>query len=115
MKFTQPSEATNAFHNSEMMGKNMVETLTWVVDKFDACLDHREISLFLAKGEIRKGLLKLNVGRSVRVRILTEINKENVSEINKIMPSAEIRHLDNIGSNFVVADGRQYLGYAFSN
>ena len=38
MKFTQPSEATNAFHNSEMMGKNMVETLTWVVDKFDACL-----------------------------------------------------------------------------
>ena len=38
-----------------------------------------------------------------------------MSEINKIMPSAEIRHLDNIGSNFVVADGRQYLGYAFSN
>ena len=62
MKFTQPSEATNAFQNSEMMGKNMVETLTWVVDKFDACFDHREISLFLAKGEIRKGLLKLNVG-----------------------------------------------------
>jgi two-component system, OmpR family, sensor histidine kinase VicK len=115
MKFTQPSEATNAFHNSEMIGKNMVETLTWVVDKFDACLDHREISLLLAKDEIRKGLLKLKVGKSVRIRILTEINKENVSEIKKIMPSAEIRHLDNIGSNFVVADGRQYLGYAFSS
>ena len=70
-----------------MMGKNMVETLTWVVDKFDACLDHREISLLLAKDEIRKGLLKLKVGKSVRVRILTEINKENVSEINKILPS----------------------------
>ncbi|MPZ07455.1 MAG: hypothetical protein GEU26_13750 [Nitrososphaeraceae archaeon] len=115
MKFTPPSEATNAFHSSEMMGKDMVETLTWVVDKFDACLDHREISLLLAKGEIRKGLLKLNVGKNVRVRILTEITNENVSEINKIMPSAEIRHLDNIRSNFVVADGRQYLGYAFSN
>ena len=80
MKFTQPSEATNAFHNSEMMGKNMVETLSWVVDKFDACLDHREISLLLAKDEIRKGLLKLKVGKSVRVRILTEINNENVQK-----------------------------------
>ena len=58
MKFTQPSEATNAFYNSEMMGKNMVETLTWVVDKFDACLDHREISLLLAKDEIRKDSLR---------------------------------------------------------
>jgi hypothetical protein len=58
MKFTQPSEATNAFHSSEMMRKNMVETLTWVVDKFDACLDHREISLFLAKDEIRKDSLR---------------------------------------------------------
>lgn len=115
MKFTRPSDATNAFHSSEMIGKNMVEALTWVVDKFDACLDHREISLFLAKGEIRKGLLKLNLGKNVRVRILTEITNENVSEIHKIMPSAEIRHLNNIRSNFVVADGRQYLGYAFSN
>ncbi len=115
MKFTQPSDATNAFHSSEMIGKNMVEALTWVVDKFDACLDHREISLLLAKDEIRKGLLKLNVGKNVRVRILTEITNENVSEIHKIMPSVEIRHLNNIRSNFVVADGRQYLGYAFSN
>lgn len=115
MIFTQPSEPMNAFHSSEMMGKNMLETLTSVVDKFDACLDHREISLLLAKGEIRKGLLKLNVGKSVRVRILTEITNENATEINKIMPNAEIRHLDNIRSNFVVADGRQYLGYAFSN
>ncbi|MGH9985524.1 MAG: histidine kinase dimerization/phospho-acceptor domain-containing protein, partial [Nitrososphaeraceae archaeon] len=115
MKFTRPSDATNAFHSSEMIGKNMVEALSWVVEKFDACLDHREISLLLAKGEIRKGLLKLNVGKNVRVRILTEITNENVSEIHKIMPSAEIRHLNNIRSNFVVADGRQYLGYAFSN
>lgn len=114
MKFTQPPDATNAFHNSEMMGKSMVETLTWVIDKFDACLDNREISLLLSKGEMRKGLLKLNPSKNVRVRILTEITNENAPEINKIMPSAEIRHLDNIRSNFVVADGRQYLGYAFS-
>ncbi len=33
--------------------------------------------------------------------------------LKKIVPSAEIRHLDNIRSNFVVADGKQYLGYAF--
>ena len=115
MKSTQPSESINSFHSSEMMGKKMVETLSWVVDKFDACLDHRELSRHLAKGDLRKGLHKLKAEKNVKVRILTEITNENAAEINKIMPSAEIRHLDNIRSNFVVADGKQYLGYALSN
>ena len=51
MKSTQPSERINAFRSSEMMGKKMVETFSWVVDKFDACLDHRELSRYLAKGD----------------------------------------------------------------
>lgn len=115
MKSTQPSETIDSFHSSEMMGKKMVETLSWVVDKFDACLDHRELSRHLAKGDLRKGLHKLKAEKNVKVRILTEITNENAAEITKIMPSAEIRHLDNIRSNFVVADGKQYLGYALSN
>ena len=53
--------------------------------------------------------------KNVKVRILTEITNENAAEIIKIMPSAEIRHLDNIRSNFVVADGKHYPGYALSN
>jgi signal transduction histidine kinase len=114
MKTTQPSpDASKAFHSSEMMGKKMREELAWVVDKFDACLDQREILLHLASSEVRKGLLNLIAERNVKVRILTEITNENLAEIKKIVPSAEIRHLDNIRSNFVVADGKQYLGYAF--
>jgi two-component system, OmpR family, sensor histidine kinase VicK len=77
------------------------------------CLDQREILLHLANSEVRKGLLNLKAKRNARVRILTEITNENLAEIKKIVPSAEIRHLDNIRSNFVVADGKQYLGYAF--
>jgi signal transduction histidine kinase len=114
MKTTQPSpDASKAFHSSEMMGKKMREELAWVVDKFDACLDQREILLHLASSEVRKGLLNLIAERNVKARILTEITNENLAEIKKIVPSAEIRHLDNIRSNFVVADGKQYLGYAF--
>lgn len=114
MKTTQPSpDASKAFHSNEMMGKKMREALAWVVDKFDACLDQREIILHLASSEVRKGLLDLKAERNARIRILTEITNENLAEIKKIVPSAEIRHLDNIRSNFVVADGKQYLGYAF--
>ncbi len=114
MKTTQPSpDASKAFHSNEMMGKKMREALAWVVDKFDACLDQREILLHLASSEVRKGLLNLKAERNARVRILTEITNENLAGIKKIVPSAEIRHLDNIRSNFVVADGKQYLGYAF--
>lgn len=114
MKTTQPSpDASKALHSNEMMGKKMREALAWVVDKFDACLDQREILLHLASSEVRKGLLNLKAERNARVRILTEITNENLAEIKKIVPSAEIRHLDNIRSNFVVADGKQYLGYAF--
>jgi signal transduction histidine kinase len=114
MKTTQPSpDASKAFHSNEMMGKKMREALAWVVDKFDACLDQREIILHLASSEVRKGLLDLKAERNARIRILTEITNENLAEIKKIVLSAEIRHLDNIRSNFVVADGKQYLGYAF--
>ena len=114
MKTTQHSpDASKAFHSSEMMGKKMREALAWVVDKFDACLDQREILLHLSNSEVRKRLLNLKAERNARVRILTEITNENLAEIKKIVPSAEIRHLDNIRSNFVVADGKQYLGYAF--
>lgn len=88
MKSTQPSESINSFHSSEMMGKKMVETLSWVVDKFDACLEHRELSRHLAKGDLRKGLLKLKAEKNVKVRILTEITNENAAEINKIIPCA---------------------------
>ena len=115
MKTAQPPDATNAFHSNESMGKKMGETLAWVVDKFDACLDHQEISLHLAKSEVKKGLFKLKAERNVRIRILTEITNENAAEINSIIPSAEIRHLDSIRSNFVLADGKQYLGYASSS
>jgi two-component system, OmpR family, sensor histidine kinase VicK len=116
MKTTQPPGATNGLHSSESVGKKLGEALIWVVDKFDACLDQHEISLLhLAKSEMRKGLFKLKAERNVKIRILTEITNENLAEIISIIPSAEIRHLDNIRSNFVVADGKQYLGYAFSS
>jgi two-component system, OmpR family, sensor histidine kinase VicK len=116
MKTEQPSlDATKVFHSNEMMGKKMSETLAWVVDKLDACLDQREILLHLARSEVKSRLLKLRTERNARVRILTEITNENLVEIKNIIPSIEIRHLDNIRSNFVVADGKQYLGYAFSS
>jgi hypothetical protein len=98
--------------SGESVGKKLGEALIWVVDKFDACLDQHEISLHLARSEIRKGLFKLRAERKVRIRILTEITNENLAEIISIIPSAEIRHLDNIRTNFVVADGNQNLGYA---
>src|SRR5919106_6172282 len=107
MKTTQPPGATNGLHSNESVGKKLGEALIWVVEQFDACLDQHEISLHLANSEMKKGLFKLKAERNVRIRILTEITDENLAEIISIIPSAEIRHLDNIRSNFVVADGKQ--------
>ena len=43
-----------------------------------------------------------------RIRLLTEITKENVDSVEVLMKSAEIRHLSGIGGNFVVSD-TEYL------
>jgi signal transduction histidine kinase len=43
-----------------------------------------------------------------RIRLLTEITKENVDYVELLMNSAEIRHLPGIGGNFVVSDS-EYL------
>jgi signal transduction histidine kinase len=43
-----------------------------------------------------------------RIRLLTEITKDNVGSLEVLMKSAEIRHLSGIGGNFVVSD-TEYL------
>ncbi|MGA2199601.1 MAG: ATP-binding protein [Nitrososphaerales archaeon] len=43
-----------------------------------------------------------------RIRLLTEITKENLDNIELLMKTAEIRHLPGIGGNFVVSD-TEYL------
>jgi hypothetical protein len=52
MKTTQLPGATKGL-SSESVGKKLGEALIWVVDIFDACLDQHEISLQLAKSEMR--------------------------------------------------------------
>ena len=50
--------------------------------------------------------------KGVKLRWITDINKENLSDCKKLMRIAEIRHLDEIIGAFGIHDGIEYRASA---
>ena len=49
----------------------------------------------------------------IKVRLVTEITRDNLPYYKEINKHIDIRHLDNVKGSFMVCDGREYLGYIF--
>ncbi|HKQ21038.1 MAG TPA: ATP-binding protein [Nitrososphaeraceae archaeon] len=63
---------------------------------------------FLLSDEIRKGLQKAKT-KGIRIRLITEITKENLNACREIMKFAEVRHLHKVIGNFIISD-KEYFG-----
>ena len=49
----------------------------------------------------------------IKVRLVTEITRDNLPYYKEITKHIDIRHLDSVKGSFMVCDGREYLGYIF--
>jgi signal transduction histidine kinase len=63
---------------------------------------------FLLSDEIRKALQKAK-NRGIRIRLITEITKQNLNSCKEIIKFVEVRHLDKVIGNFVISD-KEYFG-----
>ena len=68
---------------------------------------------FLLSDEIRKALQKAKT-RGTRIRLITEITKENLNSCKEIMKFVEVRHLDKVIGNFVISD-KEYFGQSLGS
>jgi two-component system sensor histidine kinase VicK len=73
----------------------------------DVCLDFVGPSVVATDKRIMKGATDMKE-RGIRLRLITDITKDNLEHCKEIMKITEVRHLDGIKGNFGILDGREY-------
>jgi len=68
---------------------------------------------FLLSDEIKKEMQKAKT-KGTRIRLITEITKENLNSCKEIMKFVEVRHLDKVIGNFIISD-KEYFGQSLGS
>jgi len=78
---------------------------------YDLCLDITGTSVILETEPIKKAYFELK-NRGIKIRMITEITTTNISYCKEMMRIGDVRHLEGIKGNFVIADRANYAGIA---
>ena len=101
-------------HDTNTIINTYVHILNDAKSRWDYFADVRSLSVVPLKFEaIKKTILKAKV-RAIRMRLITEITKENISYIKEFMKSVELRHLDEVKGNFGVSD-TEYIAISITD
>jgi len=100
-------------YGAENIVNRTLRDLADVKQTFDNCTDHTGPSVFLAYQPMWDACIALKQ-RGIRLRFITEITKDNISDCKEVMKVYELRHLDGVKGNFGIADGKDYGGAAKS-
>jgi len=101
-------------HDTNTIINTYVHILNNAKSRWDYFADVRSLSVVPLKFEaIKKAVLKAKV-RAIRMRLITEITKENISYIKEFMKSVELRHLDEVKGNFGVSD-TEYIAISITD
>ena len=73
----------------------------------DICVDHAWP--FISGSDIFKRTL-IDMNRKAKLRIITEITKDNIYSCKELLNLGELRHLDGIKGNFAVSE-KEYIAY----
>jgi two-component system, OmpR family, sensor histidine kinase VicK len=106
-----PSERTEVWLGIDNIISRSLEVMSGMRATYDLCLDTSGPSLILETEPIRKAYFELR-NRGVKIRFITEVTANNISYCKEMMRIADMRHLDGIKGNFVIADGTNYAGIA---
>jgi phosphatidylserine/phosphatidylglycerophosphate/cardiolipin synthase-like enzyme len=80
----------------------------------DLCGESAGVSIILANEPLVKEYMEAKE-RGVRVRLITEITKENIRDCKKLMSLMEIRHLDGLRGYLVIEDGEMFISQAYED
>jgi two-component system, OmpR family, sensor histidine kinase VicK len=105
------SERTEIWYGVENIISRSLEVLSKIRATYDLCLDSYGLSPILETEPIKKAYFELG-NRGVKIRIITEITTHNISYCKEMMKIGDVRHLEGIKGNFVIADGAKYAGIA---
>jgi two-component system sensor histidine kinase VicK len=104
-------EKTEIFHGTDNVIAAIIQFSSRTKSRIEACVDNTRPSLAIRIEQLNKSFMNAK-NRGVRLRCITEINKENISYCKELLEIVnELRHLDGIKGNFYLSES-EYLAPA---
>jgi two-component system, OmpR family, sensor histidine kinase VicK len=105
------SERTEIWYGIDNIISRSLEVLSKIETTYDLCIASTGVSPILETEPIKKAYFGLK-NRGVKIRIITEITTHNIYYCKEMMKIGDVRHLEGIKGNFVIADRAKYAGIA---
>jgi len=102
--YAERAAPTQIIHGEENVVNTLLQIISNAKYKIDACVDYTRPYLAIHINQLREVFLNAKK-RGIKVRYLTEINKENLYYCKQLLAMVdELRHLGGIKGNFYVTD-----------
>jgi two-component system, OmpR family, sensor histidine kinase VicK len=101
------NEETKIVYGTENIINQMLQIFPKIKERYDICIDCEGVAAFVENQPLWHEYTALK-SRPVGLRFLTEVTVSNISYCREIMKVAELRHLDELKTNFGIADGSIY-------
>jgi two-component system sensor histidine kinase VicK len=102
-------EKTEILHGQDIIKKRTINDFHLIQNRLDNCTD--STGPYVIDTPLWNEFLELKK-KAIKLRLITEITKDNIGYSKKIVKVFETRHLDEVKGNFGIADGREYGGGA---
>ncbi|MGN6708368.1 MAG: hypothetical protein ACTHKF_03375 [Candidatus Nitrosocosmicus sp.] len=86
----------------------MLQSYPRAKEKVDSCYDLMGPGVISTDQRIMKAALEM-VNRGIKIRLLTDITKENINYCKDLMKVSDIRHIEGIKGNFGIIDEKEYV------
>ena len=103
-------EKTLVLYGEDIATDAIVQGMLRAKTRIDMCLDVEAPILGIKHDLLKEAKIKAKK-KGVKLRYITEINKDNLSYCRELAQIVELRHLDNIRGNFGVSDD-EYMAIA---
>src|ERR671911_550130 len=107
-------DKTEVIYGTENVVNRTLHLMSITKKTLDLCGESAGVSIILANEPLVKEYMEAKE-RGVRVRLITEITKENIRDCKKLMSLMEIRHLDGLRGYLVIEDGEMFISQAYED
>ena len=105
---TMNSEKLENDHN-ENSEKSSLHIISKIKERFDCCYDKNGPADQIGSESLWNAIAQLKY-KGIKLRLITEITKDNITYCKTMMRYFDVRHIDGVKGNFGISDGMQYLG-----
>ena len=108
MEYTNNDELIKVITGTEEITNFVLQGYQRTKWKLDSCLDFIGPSVVDTDYRVMKAVSEM-IQRGIKIRLITDITKENINYCKDLSKVSEIRHIDGIKGNFGILDEEEYI------